>query len=135
MTYSLSPLMYGANATSCIPITVSFIISVESALLTNIPGRPQETKSACGCAPISWRVTFLERFVPYFTFDLESNDRQSWPLIRHAGNPLKLIQSLATIYDFTSTTPCVKTVQRRVRETAGFRKLSSRDASCVHEAR
>lgn len=39
MTYSLSP-MYGANANSCIPITVCLITSVESALLTNVLGEP-----------------------------------------------------------------------------------------------
>jgi len=55
-------------------------------------------------APIPWvGVAFSEHSVPHFTFDLASNDRQSWLLIRHAGNRLGLAQSLDTVYDFTST--------------------------------
>jgi hypothetical protein len=53
-------------------------------------------------------VAFSERSVLHFTFDLKSNDRQSWSLIRHAGNPLGLAQSLDTIYDFISPVPRVR---------------------------
>jgi hypothetical protein len=46
--------MDGVGASSCTPITVSFIISLYGTVLTNLSGCPQGPGSACGRAPISW---------------------------------------------------------------------------------
>ena len=94
---------------SCIPIIIRSIISAE--IRCTYPSFRSSSRPwigiPAGANLLGWSG-ILQILLPNFTFDLESNDHQSWPLIRPVGNPPQPVHSLGTICDLTSIAPRVR---------------------------